>query len=314
MSLTKKQTISLLEFFSLEYEATAAAAALAKNLPNLDEAISYVMGLPDPNIPQDLLTLLTLHYGESILMATEQPTSNPTEQPKTAEYTLDELVTLYSKGECDDKELQAQLTRLKTSLSQFNHALALHNLFQSYEPSPSDTALLKDDWTILQSSKDYVLLMFSWTPNIVYKSQDLPIGLGLARTYSQFMEFIKLNNINPLFAFSQSLEGELVPQPLALNPDKILLGEIEATFCNKALENPEFLLRMVVKASCFTPSLWEALDQRYTRLQEMSAMEAERFRQSGGIKKIQYKKAITPTLKSLGSYAKALKSATIDDF
>jgi len=62
MSINKKQTISLLEFFSLEYEATAAAATLAKNLPNLDEAISYVMGLPDPNIPQDLLPLLTLHY------------------------------------------------------------------------------------------------------------------------------------------------------------------------------------------------------------------------------------------------------------
>lgn len=316
MSLNKKQTISLLEFFSLEYEANNSLTTLVKLLPSLDEAISYVMGLPDPlNIPKEISDLLTLHYGESIIMATEQ--SIPAQQPPTAtenlppteekkEYSLEDLISLYQQNIISDIELKTHLTTLKVSHEKFTTELIRSNILAGF--IPKDISQLKDDWVLLENVKvgdvTTSLMLFSWQPNIVYSCKDIPLGLGLPRTYPQFLEFVKNNSLTILFALTLSVDtGELNPVMLSTS-DGITVKAV-SEFVESLITNKVALQKFVIKSSCFTDEVWTGLDNLLARVNPQLAKQHK-----GGMKVMQYGAVSTPLLKAIASHGKALKSST----
>lgn len=159
---------------------------------------------------------------------------------------------------------------------------------------------VKDSWIILKEikiSKDQYqnLFLFSWHPSVIYSSDTVPVGLGLPRDYDQFCDFLIESKMTLLGKIAVSAEtGE--PILLSYNSSQLLTA---AENVITDLLDPKILRKFVISQFCVDPDLWVSLNALYNRLMGSTV----------DLKQVTSRGVITPTLKSIGQYKKALKGA-----
>ena len=232
----------------------------------------------------------TQETGSQETMTTEQTTKTESQEnqetkTETTEQTTTETKTEEIKTETDE---ETETEETDEDLDQY-----LRRLYFQED-------VLMDSWILLKEVKigkeNYQnIFIFSWHPSVLYSCNTVPMGLGQPRFYDQFIEFLSSSNMILLGQIGLSIETN--EPTLKTFVDNQLNSTAESVVSE--ILDPKILKKLVINESCIDPELWVGLNTLYKRLNG-SAVD---------LKEVTARGVITPTLKAIGSYKKALKGA-----
>jgi hypothetical protein len=172
---------------------------------------------------------------------------------------------------------------------------------------------VKDQWLLIDNyklSKDTTvsLLLFSHHPDIVYVANDsIPLGVGHATTYTQFLEWSEKNLIMALRLIQSKEDQTLLSIPLVTGLNPVLAG-----LKDKIIKDLSLHEKMILNPQVFTQDVFNALNMSYGKVKNLEGKKLQDYIASGGATGTARKSVLLPGVKVEANFKRSMKQLMTD--